>query len=243
MKMRSLNSILVSVLILAVAAVLSCSTPPAGLPEAGLRDAYHKAVDDARTSEPDEISTDLIAITRYNKKLVWEGEPGQSRVLVVTWTSWDGYKSEVGQSVNNTRDVWVTAVPELREFYTKSRLSGNSLVLRLEQLLGLPPQSGKKWLVEIWANPDDLFRPSPDPEITDHEAELDFRKDVSAEYVQWFNRLKGESYEENGYPWTRLGYTYDWGNPSSEIGLSEFIIKAGAPVTIHSVSSISYYGR
>jgi hypothetical protein len=26
------------------------------------------------------------------------------------------------------------------------------------------------------------------------------------------------------YPWTSLGYTYDWGNPDNHVGLSEFVV-------------------
>ena len=59
----------------------------------------------------------------------------------------------------------------------------------------------------------------------------------------WFNRLKSESYGENGYPWTRLGYTYDWGNPKGEVGLSEFIIKSGATIKIHSVIGTLDYSK
>ena len=43
------------------------------------------------------------------------------------------------------------------------------------------------------------------------------------------------------YPWTRLGYAYDWGNPQSEVGLSEFVIKKGALVQIHAVTFIDDY--
>lgn len=30
----------------------------------------------------------------------------------------------------------------------------------------------------------------------------------------------------NTYPWTRLGYTYDWGHPTNHVGATEFILKA-----------------
>lgn len=241
MKNKGLNKIGVLAIALTAVVMSSCSSHAVPQSEVSLQDAYHRAIEDARIAEPDEICTNLVAITGYNKDLIWDGEPSRSRVLVVTWTSWEGYNSEVGQSVTGTREVWVTTVPELKNFCAKNHLSGDALTLRLEQLLGLPPSSGKKWLVEIWTNPDDLFRPSPDPEISDHEAELYFRKDVSAEYARWFSSLEEQSYGEKGYPWTRLGYTYDWGNPASEIGLSEFVIRTGAPVTIHSVSSTSDY--
>jgi len=206
-----------------------------------IQEAYRNAIEDARTAESSEISRNLVAITGYNDELIWEGEPGESSVLVVTWTSWDGYHSKAGESITCTRDIWVTAVPDVRDFCVESSLSGDELTLRLEQLLGLPPNSGKGWFVEIWADVDDLFRPSPDPDITDHEAELDFPKNVNEEHILWFNELKDKSYGENGYPWTRLGYTYDWGNPEREIGLSEFTLTSGAVIEVHSVSNTSDY--
>jgi len=63
------------------------------------------------------------------------------------------------------------------------------------------------------------------------------------EYVAWFNRKKAASYGDSGSPWTRLGYTYDWGNPDSEVGLSEFVADTGAEVIIHAVYDIHTYCR
>jgi len=82
--------------------------------------------------------------------------------------------------------------------------------------------------------------------VSDHEAELVFPVShqfvtVSDTHQQWFHDPKQKTYGADGYPWTRLGYTYDWGNPKSEIGLSEFVIRAGATVTIHAVSDTVNY--
>ena len=66
---------------------------------------------------------------------------------------------------------------------------------------------------------------------------------VNPEHVRWLVEQKNTSYGENGYPWTRLGYTYDWGNPKSEMGLSEFVIRKGATVEIRSSSSMDDYCR
>jgi len=47
-----------------------------------------------------------------------------------------------------------------------------------------------------------------------------------------------ESYQvPNGYPWTRLGYTYDWNPNSPEVGLSEYIVRGGSTVTVAAVGS------
>lgn len=164
----------------------------------------------------------------------------------MTWTNWDGYDSHVGQLVPLQREVWVTAAPQLKAFCQTFSVSTNeSLQLRLEQLLGLPPSSNKSRFVQMWVAPADMFRPTPDPSISDNEAELNFPiaagMTISEQHKQWFNDLKAKSYGEDGYPWTRLGYTYDWGNADSEIGLSEFVIQAGANIEVESVSNITQY--
>ena len=208
-----------------------------------LRAAYLNAIGDARIAEPDEISRDLEPIVYYNAALTWEGEPGKSRVLLLTWTSWDGYTDAAGDNMTLSREVWVAVPAELRDFYRQNEsLADDSLVLRLEQLYGLPPHNGKQWFVEMWVLPADLFRPSPDPDINDCEAELEFPAWVDAVYRGWFNQLKSVSYGASGYPWTRLGYTYDWGNEESEIGLSEFVIRAGSTVGVYSVAgNLDYF--
>lgn len=216
----------------------------AASPEA-LQQAYLQAVQDAATVEPQEISKNLIPIVETNTDLVWEGQPGSRRVLVLTWTSWNGYDDKMGQSIVTTRETWVTAAPGLKNFCTHYAADSAKLTLRLEQLLGLPPNNGKTKFVEMWVTPQDLFRPAPDPEISDQEAGLTFPQSkfltVSEAYVSWFNDLSSQSYGENGYPWTRLGYTYDWGNPNSEVGLSEFVINTGATIEIEGVTNTQEY--
>ncbi len=216
-----------------------------GMSDEALLQAYQAAVRDAQIVEPHEISKDLVAIVPFNNNLVWEGTPGASRVLGVTWTSWDGYDDKVGGSMGLEREVWVTSAPQVKTFCSTYQAGEVDLTLRLEQLLGLPPHNGKTKFVEMWVEPKDLFRPSPDPEISDQEAELSFPQSsaftVNEEHVQWINNLTASSYGEGGYPWTRLGYTYDWGNPESEVGMSEFVVAGGATIGVHSVMATEVY--
>lgn len=208
--------------------------------------AYSQAIKDAEVAQYDEISRNLVAIVPSNDALRWNNDYGE--VLVATWTSWDGYDDRVRSTMTLSREVWVTAVPEVKAFCREQHITPAQIALRLEQLLGLPPASEKTKFVEMWADPNDLFRPSPDPEVSDHEAELDFPVShqfvtVSEPHRQWFRELKKKSYGQQGYPWTRLGYTYDWGNPSSEIGVSEFVVRGGATVRIHAVTATLDYCR
>lgn len=217
-----------------------------------LQRKYVKAVRDAEVCEPGEISKNLTAITPVNKDLIWKEGQQEKCVLVVTWTDWNGYDSKVGQTVDAQKDIWVTAAPELQKFIKRHRYTGQDMELRIRQLLGLSLESNKTKFVEIWVSPKYLFRPSPDPEITDCEAELDFPSNrfvtICDDYKNWFNTQKSASYriEGNpwqGFPWTRLGYTYDWGNPTSEVGLSEFVISVGAKIEICSVRKNEEYFR
>jgi len=233
------------VLMLCVFQVVSaCSHPRQTMSPTDLQHAYSQAIKDAEVAEYNEISRNLVAIVPANDALRWNRDTGE--VLVVTWTSWNGYDDHVGSSMKLPREVWVTVVPEVKAFCHEKHITPTRVPLRLEQLLGLPPEAGKTKFVEMWVTPNDLFRPAPDPEVSDHEAELDFPVShqfvtVSETYRQWFHDLKQKSYGADGYPWTRLGYTYDWGNPKSEIGASEFVIQAGVTVKIHSVSSTVSY--
>lgn len=235
-------------LLLALLLIPGCAPSIKTVNDADLAQQYRQAIEDARIAEPEEISRSLVAIADYNSDLVWSEREGQRFVRVVTWTSWNGYDDKVGQSMTASREIWVTTVPELQRFCRHCGFSGNALTLRLEKLLGLPPHGGKTRFVEIWVSPDDLFRPSPDPEISDSQAELNFPISgkfvlIQPEYRKWYNNLKADSYGGDGYPWTRLGYTYDWGNPRSEIGLSEFVIRQGAAIEIHSVNDTEGYCR
>ena len=135
----------------------ACALQSPALDQADLQKAYHSAIVDAETAEPAEISNNLVAILPSNDKLVWKNrnDAQNAMLLVVTWTDYNGYDDKIGQSVQISREVWVTTAPEIKDFCKK--LTGNRS-LRLEQLLGLPPKAGKTKFVEMWVKPGNLFR-------------------------------------------------------------------------------------
>lgn len=204
---------------------------------------YYNALKDVEKAQSEEIYTKLTAIVKDNPMIQWQGD----RLKVATFTK---RNYEVGSTAPQPVDLWITVVPELKNFCTGYNADEENLVFRLEQLLGLPPSHKKsKNIVEFWVSSKDLFRPTPDPEITDHEAELDFPQSnsflvVSKQYKNWFNnrlnefnsQLKEMNPDKIPYPWTRLGYTYDWGESENHIGLSEFVVKKGADIEIDSTS-------
>ena len=244
-------------------------------PTVAIPPAYWNAVEDARTPEPDEVFRDLTAITRHNSALTWNE---QGHVLVATWADWVGYTQNVGSRLIVTRDVWVTAVPDLQSFCKAySPTAEVALAMRLSQLLGLPPEpaerSAQRQVVEIWVDPQFLFRPSPDPEISDREAELSFRTAsefilVPIAYQHWFYAQYDQRYQYQGqpiaidgaeppsalpYPWTQLGYTYDWGDRAdwarldgdrpANVGLSEFVIRQWSPIAVQATHPTDDYCR
>lgn len=180
---------------------------------------YDNAIIDAMTAEEDELFP-LRAI-----------DTTQDNVLVCTWNKYpDSYVD--GSTVTlQYGDVWVFTLDEVKEWGKKNGMSEN-MTLRMEQLIGLPPQKGYTHFSLLWADPDDLFRPSRDNEIDDTEAELEFPENATQEYIEWFNSNAEYSYNPHRYPWTGLGYTYDWADSGTEYGLSEFIIKDGSQVTV-----------
>ncbi len=221
-------------------------------PQPSLPESYQRAVQNAEHATARDISRQLTPIRRDNGALVWRGSGETLQLLVATWTTHRSYFPAPGTTFRERYPVWVTAAPELARFCAQhdAEQTGTPLPRRLEQLLGLPPDSGHQFVVELWVNPADLFRPTADPEITDGEAELAFPEvrgylSVSADYRAWYERTAAARYRPPrgpAYPWTRLGYTYDWGNPRSRVGLSEFVIRPGSTLTVRSVTATKAYG-
>ena len=208
--------------------------------EAQVQQAYDAAIADAAVAKPSEISKALTPILPGAPGTYWKKSDGISYVLTVTWASWKGYDGAIGSALKLSQDVWITLVPQLAEFC--SRLEDVDLNLRLEQRLGLPPYSRKTKFVEMWVEPNDLFRPCPDREIDDNRCTLNFPPKTDVAHIQWIDNQRKTSYSgDTPYPWTRLGYTYDWERSTKEIGLSEYVIRKGATVQIKSVDSTSNY--
>lgn len=166
---------------------------------------------------------------------------------------------EGGECPTYKYDSWVTVVPEIKNFFGMTQPEP----LRIAQLLGLPPESAmvgnpkeSKYMLEMWVAQKDLFRPCPDTEISDTTCEIDFPADsfrtpdltnlvkatngpdygVFMTYPAWFANRTHYIYTlgSDPYPWTRLGYTYDWGS-TNHVGLSEFVLH-GAKVDGSTIS-------
>ncbi|MEI6796490.1 MAG: hypothetical protein WCK39_06470 [Methanomassiliicoccales archaeon] len=199
---------------------------------------YLDAIDEVMVGEKRTYYDHLIPIVENNTYLHWN----DGKVLVLAFTRFPG-SYPVNQTVNTTwGTTWVTVVPELKDFFGNLSSVSNH-TLRVEQLLGLSSHSQNTYLVEFWADPDDLYRPAADNEINDTVAYLNSTI-TDPTYLTWFNGNIISSYYQqpriNGAPWTRLGYTYDWGS-SSSIGLSEFVLNRNATIFVSSVQTVDQY--
>lgn len=201
---------------------------------------YEQAIMDAMIADESEISNSLVAITETNTSLQWKEIDDVSYVKVSTFSS---YPESFQDSTltNFWGELWVFVPCQAQQILSDT--DNDAKALRLKQLLGLPPDNSNSVIAELWVNPDDLFRPSPDNEITDSVAELHFPEDADADYMIWFNENIYNSYYGEGtkYPWTRLGYTYDWNSSTSEVGISEFCIKANSTVYVEEVYPVESY--
>lgn len=168
------------------------------------------------------------------------------RVAVLTWIDKDApfYDDYVGNKkiyTTGDRITWVTAVPEIKLFCTKIR-NKNKVKLRLEQYLGIPFNGNKGKFVTIWVKPGSLFRPCLDAEIYDGKCKKKYRNKTEAGHKEWIEFQANMSFPKKGggYPWTRRGFAYDWGSKNYQ-GASEYILKKGSSVYIHSIDSTEKY--
>ncbi len=203
---------------------------------------YKEAIVDAMVAEKSEICSTLVAIKPDNSYLNWSN----GYVLVVTWTRFNS-SYPVGDTITlKWGESWVTAVPQMKDWFKTHSVSKENKVDRVKQLLGLPASSQNTYFVEMWAKPEDMFRPAYDNEVDDNTSDNSFRTNTSQDYITWFNNFIISAYfpptaTAVTYPWTRLGYTYDWGGIDSKVGLSEFVVKKNSKVIVKSVTATEEY--
>ncbi|MEM6480172.1 MAG: hypothetical protein AAF647_14195, partial [Pseudomonadota bacterium] len=219
-------------------------------------DRYVVAVRDMAVAEPFEVveTLDPLPQTGSYKVASWIRASAISRY-------------PVGQDVTLGSDVWVTLEPHLGDFCSAyaADVAGDdrSLALRVEQRLGLPPGSTNSHFVTFEVSADGagaaIFRPCGNSATdtttcsvgqpaqcaagdTTCEAHSDFF------YRQYYNAFGTEHPVE--YPWTSLGYTFDWAPTAVgfsgetgyvRVGESEYVIPSGTTVKVSSVVTTKAY--
>ncbi len=193
---------------------------------------YWNAIEDASVVEPSE-RLELKAINTHNvKAVIWTPKqyagsyvPGKETTI-----SWG--------------DLWITLVPEVRKecgAFNNSSPDGD-LNLRIEQLLGLPPTGEDRVFVTLQVEAQDIFRPCAQPDIdTTRCNPVPDGYHMSEEHAGFYASQTMNSYKKNGYPWTRLGYTYDWNPNTGDYGASEYVVRKGSVVKVLAVTETEGY--
>ena len=207
---------------------------------ATLDSLFSTAMQEAENPTPEKINYNLRPIVG-NPNLIDTLINGELYVKMVSWKSDSTLIQDLGKYNTGNDDIWVTAAPIIKERCIGYYKNLNDPVMRLRQLLGLQPFTDETFFLEVWVRPIDLFRPCPDNGTEDTSCDLNMPETVTSEYRKWFNNLRAVQYKdcsdttfhEYGYPWTQLGYTYDWSpdNPS-HVGLSEFLITRNTEVYV-----------
>jgi len=232
-----------------------------------LQQQYDAAVKATRYPTLEHIVKDLTPIIPGVSGIFNE----QGQVLMVTWSKCSYFKDyEQGQAFKLYGDTWFSPAPQMQEFC--SGVKSAELRLRVAQRLGMPPNANNNVFVQLWVWPKDIFRPCPDPEIYDTQCvvripfQVDNPKDapwrdpdpeqqaeafmnVSDAHLDWnrnwWDGAHGNCSGNNCYPWTALGYTWDWDpDNSSHVGGSEYVVLGGTQVVFESMDyTDEYCGR
>lgn len=178
------------------------------------------AMQDAVFSEDSEV-TELVMLTDEDPHVIWD-ESGQ-RVLLLTWHDYDAECEPGGPVPSGGEDIWATSLGEMTTWYGEHHEGVEDWDLRFAQLLGVHADEGYTRFTGFWVSPEDVIRPAYLTDVTG-QMENGYDKLREGPYKDWFDRNILWSYFESDYPWTRLGYTYDWSDGTSEYGLTEFLI-------------------
>ncbi|SHL35794.1 hypothetical protein [Fibrobacter sp. UWH4] len=201
------------------------------------RELYAEAVKKAKNLTADDIYP-LVSIEGSSDMASLSGD--NSQVILVTWHNTpDEFKD--GQTISHTdKVIWAFTDKEFLSWFRENHEKVDNWDLRLKQLIGMSPETNNNYFTVFWANVSDVFRPAYYPEINsglmNTTFSSSFEEDMSENamwFKNWFDKTSATIYSrDGGHPWTRLGYTYDWGNPDRKYGLSEFIVKEGAPIEV-----------
>lgn len=212
-----------------------CLLPNAVLQKQTEEQLYQAAVQDAITVEDGEILP-LVAITAESDMVTWQ----DGRVLLSTVNRHpDRYID--GETITLLGEVWTVTEKELSAWYAENSDGVTDWTMRLKQLVGVPPDGTYTHVTAMWVSPDDLLRPAYNTDITSTDMPLALGEDITDEYRDWFEGNIIWSYFDSDYPWTRIGYTYDWADNGAEYGLTEFLVLPGAEVTVEYTDTIDEF--
>lgn len=245
---------------------LAARASNAAAPCDALCQQYVAATQAAEYPTQQGISVALTPLLPTTPSLVWNN----GKILMGTWAEMADFPYQQGQSFTLSDDTWWTAVPFMQQWCQGTGLQGDALRVRIAQRLGMPPNTPNDGFITVWVDPQNLFRPCPDPEISDQECLVQVPMvppyqrtpqnpepwacsgtqsaaafvQVASSHLEWMCTNWLGSYNQprpyDNYPWTALGYTYDWGS-SDHLGPSEFVSLQGTQVVFEAAAASDVY--
>jgi hypothetical protein len=213
-------------------------TTQSEFPPLDLRQYYENAIREAVVRRP-EFAVPLRSISS-----------DRAMVSVATFTEWGVPSTPL------TRNTWVSLPEQLHELCHGKPDS----ILAIQQILGLPPmptpsRPDHQWAVVMFTVPrDKIFRPCPGgtdiaaprcsaegvaSNLNDTMTRFFLSQIWNSDRIGFTTQGNGTvSFQDFGYPFTGMGWSYDW-NPASptHIGVSEYVVSPGA--SVKNVSSMS----
>lgn len=194
---------------------------------ADLNALYESAIRDAMFADENEILP-LVSLTSEDKMTIWNED---GCVLLCTWHRYpDSYPE--GETITvEWGPVWTFTDKEIASYKDELKKCKDPET-RLKQLIGLPPDCDYTTFTGFWVSPENVKRPAYRTDIVSGEMTTSFDENVDTDFKEWFDGNILGSYFDGAYPWTRLGYTYDWADNDTEYGLTEFLVLDKAEITV-----------
>jgi len=160
--------------------------------------------------------------------------PQEKTVLMIHWTD---QQFRPGRQIL-AKNLWVVSAKQM--YNVCRQFDAQHLPLRISQLLGMPPPNNQHWHFVFLTVADQQYHFNQLPAgylrpcySTDsiHAQYCHYGMDPqNSAYNRWLTGLEAS---DVGYPWTGLGYTFDWDPKNmTHIGISEFVIPKGVKIHI-----------
>ncbi len=202
---------------------------------------FENAVRDAVFADEDEVLP-LVNISKDDENVIFS-EDGK-RVLVAFMHKYpDSYPA--GETITlQWGNVWCVSAGEFHSWMKNNNEKVEDWTQRIHQVMGMPYSKEYTTVTALWVDTDLVYRPA---NVTDPNAEMKTElqptgdEEFDATYKEWFDGNIIWSYFDSAFPWTRLGYTYDWADNGKEYGLSEFLVFSGAEATVEYTYSVDEF--
>lgn len=222
-----------------------------------LHESYKQAAKLTAPSNFEQVQP-VVSLEAASEMVSWNSE--RNKILLVVWHN-DPEKFAEGRRIQLNDALWTVADKEFRKWYNENKDGVRNWPRRLHQLLGYSPDTTLTYFSTVWADPKDVVRPAYEMDPTKTTMRTSFSDEPAEQSVtyypegyeapaesafgnkdeafnmgfrNWFDETDAKYQRKRPLRlWTRLGYTYDWGNESQPYGLSEFIVMKDAEVIVN----------